>query len=140
MIRATSYLRQALGNGTTHGTIGFIPKNQFGQSFKVLKKAPMGNGPLPCPAEMDGLTHKASVILLQSGYGTFFMCFALLGYQRLQVTWRQAEYMKYCNKKELKDTVINYGVYPGLSPQWQLDNAAKAKAKLAAGDDDEDDE
>lgn len=120
----------------------FMP--QARAAFKHGKKAQMANGPLVCPSAMDGMYHKNIVIFLQSFGGLF--CGILLVFQtfRQGSANRKGEYYKYVNIKELKDTMANYGIWPGaMAAEWQMENAAKAKAKFlkaADGGDDDDDE
>jgi len=146
MIRISRCLRQTINDCFKHpelkyGTVGFIPKSSLGNSWKVAKKAPMANGPLTCPPAMDGLHHKNVVMFLQGALGTFFAAACYLLTQRLALCNRKGEFYKYWNAKECKDTMTNWGCYWGIVPEWQLENAKKMKAKLAGGDDeDEDDE
>ena len=108
---------------------------------QAVKKAPLANGPLQCPAHMDGLYHKNNVIWLQQFGNTLIAVLTGIAFLRYQHINRKGDYFKYLDQNEVKEAMKEWGCFPGHVPEWQKANVAKARAALEGGDDeDEDDE
>merc|ERR1711881_441875 len=118
----------------------FLKKKMFASRLlrqAVARKAPLANGPLKCPNHMDGIKHTETLIFLQSFGGIFFGALGAFAFFRYQWWVRKGEYYKYLDRSELKNMMMDYGVFPRDPTEWQKANVAKAKA-AAEGDDDDD--
>lgn len=108
---------------------------------RQFQKAPMAQGPLKCPTEMDGILHKNLVVFLQTFGSTFMFLTTFFLYYRYNRAERKGEFYKYVDLKEINDYMMHkYGVFSKDHTEWQKANIKKAAEKAAGGDEEEEDD
>merc|ERR1711879_352603 len=113
-----------------------INNKMFRSALRLaLTKAPLANGPLQAPSNLNGL-HARNYARVQSKawFGALTVGLVWLWMVRIPNSEQTFDYVKHVDLAERKEAMEKWGVFPHHPADWQKANIAK----LADGDDDDD--
>merc|ERR1712178_269898 len=103
----------------------------------AITKAPLANGPLKAPTNLDNFHHRNFVKYGGAAFTGSFTCGLIwLWLIRIPNAEQVNCYIKHVDLKERADAMYKWGVFQNHPTDWQKANIAK----LSAGDDDEEED